>query len=257
MMKRFIATLVLLVTFFFSVSSLQAQENDVVPNSPVAEQQAVPEPMSFQKMVKQKFIEGSPFFMSFVALVLVVGLAVCIERIIYLNLSDINIKELLSDVEDSLAKGDIEMAKNICRSSRGPVSSLCYEGLQRIDQGTDVVEKSIVGHGNVEVALLEKGCRWIKLFILMAPALGFIGTVIGMIQAFDKIQATGDISVTVIAGGMKMSLITTIFGLIAGLILQMFYSYILSKIDKLTCDMENSSMALLDMVTKYNIKFKR
>jgi biopolymer transport protein ExbB len=255
-MKRLIAIFVLFLFVFYSAPAL-AQQDGISVDSLVTEQQTASEPMSFHKVVKQKFVEGSPFFMSFVALVLVVGLAVCIERIIFLNMSEINSKNLLSDVGDAISKGDMEMAKNVCHSTRGPVASICYEGLSRIDQGTDVVEKAVIAHGNVQAALLEKGCRWIKLFIVMAPVLGFLGTIIGMVQAFDKIQITGDISATIVAGGMKVALITTIFGLVAGLVLQIFYSYILSKIDNLTSDMENASLSLLDMVSKYNLKYKR
>ena len=126
-----------------------------------------------------------------------------------------------------------------------------------IDQGIDVVEKSVVSYGGVQAGYLEKGCSWITLFIAMAPSLGFLGTVIGMVQAFDKIQQVGDISPTVVAGGMKVALITTIFGLIVALILQVFYNYVLSKIEALTSEMEDSSISLLDMVIKYDLKYKK
>ena len=203
------------------------------------------------KELKTKFIEGTASFMSLVAIALVIGLAFCIERIIYLSLAEINTKKFLAAIEAALEKGDVEAAKDIARSTRGPIASIYYQGLMRIDQGIDVVEKSVVSYGGVQAGYLEKGCSWITL------SLGFLGTVIGMVQAFDKIQQVGDISPTVVAGGMKVALITTIFGLIVALILQVFYNYILAKIEALTSEMEDSSITLLDMVIKYNLKYKK
>ena len=168
-----------------------------------------------------------------------------------------NTNKFIAAVKAALEKGDVEAAKDIARSTRGPIASIYYQGLLRIDQGLDVVEKSVVSYGGVQAGYLEKGCSWITLFIAMAPSLGFLGTVIGMVQAFDKIQQVGDISPTVVAGGMKVALITTIFGLIVALILQVFYNYILSKIEALTSEMEDSSITLLDMVIKYNLKYKK
>ena len=188
---------------------------------------------------------------------LVLGLAFCIERIIYLSLAETNTKKLMANIEAALEKGDVEAAKTVCRNTRGPVASICYQGLMRIDEGIDVVERSVVSYGGVQAGYLEKGCSWITLFIAMAPSLGFLGTVIGMVMAFDKIQQAGDISPTVVAGGMKVALITTIFGLVVALILQVFYNYILSKIEGLTSEMEDSSITLLDMITKYNLKYKK
>ena len=209
------------------------------------------------KEIKTKFIEGTASFMSLVAIALVIGLAFCIERIIYLSLAEINTKKFMAAIEAALEKGDVEAAKDIARNTRGPIASIYYQGLMRIDQGIDVVEKSVVSYGGVQAGYLEKGCSWITLFIAMAPSLGFLGTVIGMVQAFDKIQQVGDISPTVVAGGMKVALITTIFGLIVALILQVFYNYILSKIEALTSEMEDSSISLLDMVIKYDLKYKK
>ena len=209
------------------------------------------------KELKTKFIEGTASFMSLVAIALVIGLAFCIERIIYLSLAEINTKKFLAAIEAALEKGDVEAAKDIARNTRGPIASIYYQGLMRIDQGIDVVEKSVVSYGGVQAGYLEKGCSWITLFIAMAPSLGFLGTVIGMVQAFDKIQQVGDISPTVVAGGMKVALITTIFGLIVALILQVFYNYILAKIEALTSEMEDSSISLLDMVIKYDLKYKK
>lgn len=209
------------------------------------------------KELKIKFIEGDAGFMSAVAIALIIGLAFSIERIIYLSLAEINTKKFVSSVQAALEKGDVEAAKDIARSTRGPIASIYYQGLMRIDEDLDVVEKSIVFYGGVQVGYLEKGCSWITLFIAMAPSLGFLGTVIGMVQAFDKIQQVGDISPTVVAGGMKVALITTIFGLITALILQVFYNYVLTKIEALTTEMEENSITLLDMIIKYNLKFKK
>ncbi|NLI64410.1 MAG: MotA/TolQ/ExbB proton channel family protein, partial [Bacteroidales bacterium] len=198
------------------------------------------------KELKIKFIEGNAGFMSAVAIALIIGLAFSIERIIYLSLAEINTTKFVSSVQAALEKGDVEAAKDIARSTRGPIASIYYQGLMRIDEDLDVVEKSIVSYGGVQVGYLEKGCSWITLFIAMAPSLGFLGTVIGMVQAFDKIQQVGDISPTVVAGGMKVALITTIFGLITALILQVFYNYVLTKIEALTTEMEENSITLLD-----------
>ena len=217
----------------------------------------VAEEGGIHKEIKTKFIEGTASFMSLVAIALVIGLAFCIERIIYLSLAEINTKKFIAAIEAALEKGDVEAAKDIARNTRGPIASIYYQGLMRIDQGIDVVEKSVVSYGGVQAGYLEKGCSWITLFIAMAPSLGFLGTVIGMVQAFDKIQQVGDISPTVVAGGMKVALITTIFGLIVALILQVFYNYILSKIEALTSEMEDSSISLLDMVIKYDLKYKK
>lgn len=207
----------------------------------------------FHKTLKVKYIEGNAGFMSFVALVLVLGLAFCIERIIYLTLSEINAKKLMTDLEPLIMKGDIEGAKTICRSTRGPVASICYQGLMRIDESMDDVERSITSYGSVQAANLEKGCSWITLFIAMAPSLGFLGTVIGMVMSFEQIQMAGDISPTIVAAGMKVALITTIFGLIAALIMQVFYNYILSKIEHITSQMEESAITLLDIIMKYKL----
>ena len=212
------------------------------------------ETVGMHKALKVKFIEGDASFMSLVAIALVLGLAFCIERIIYLSLAEVNTKKLMGAIEAALAKGDVEGAKELCRNTRGPVASICYQGLLRIDEGIDVVERSVVSYGGVQSAALEKNCSWVTLFIAMAPSLGFLGTVIGMVQAFDNIQKAGDISPTVVAGGMKVALITTIFGIVVALVLQIFYNFILSKIESLTTDMEDSSITLLDLIMKYNLK---
>ena len=202
--------------------------------------------------LKQKFIEGGPAFMSLIIICLIIGLALAIERILYLSFSKINTKKLVENVEAALKEGGIEKAKEVCRETRGPVASIFYQGLLRYDQGLDVVEKTIVSYGSVQQSQLESGLSWISLFIAIAPSLGFLGTVIGMINAFDAIQAAGDISPNVVAGGMKIALITTVGGLIVAMILQVFYNYILNKIDTLTIDMEDASIRFVDTVTKYN-----
>ena len=204
--------------------------------------------------LKQKFIEGGPAFMSLIIICLIIGLALAIERILYLSFSKINTKKLVAKVEDALKEGGIEKAKEVCRNTRGPVASIFYQGLLRYDQGLDVVEKTIVSYGSVQQSQLESGLSWISLFIAIAPSLGFLGTVIGMINAFDAIQAAGDISPNVVAGGMKVALITTVGGLIVAMILQVFYNYILAKIESITIDMEDSSISLIDALTKYGQK---
>ena len=232
-----------------AVDSAAAAVEEPAEVAPVEE-----ETQGMHKMLKVKFIEGDPLWMAPVAIALIIGLAFCIERLIYLSLAEVNTKKLMAEIEAALAKGDVEAAKNVCRNTRGPVASICYQGLLRIDEGLDVVERSVVSYGGVQSAALEKNCSWVTLFIAMAPSLGFLGTVVGMVLAFDNIQKAGDISPTVVAGGMKVALITTIFGIIVALVLQVFYNFILTKIESLTTDMEDSSITLLDLIMKYNLK---
>ena len=222
---------------------------DTATVKPTAEKDA-----SFHQSLKQKFIEGNAGFMSLVALALVLGLAFCIERIIYLSLSEIDAKRFVGKLDDMIVAGEIEQAKALSRNTRGPVASICYQGLLRIDDSIENIERSITSYGSVQSAKLEKGCSWITLFIAMAPSLGFLGTVIGMVMAFDQIQEAGDISPTIVASGMKVALITTIFGIIVALVLQVFYNYILSKIDHITAQMEESAISLLDAIMKYKLK---
>ena len=209
------------------------------------------ESSGLHKVLKVKFIEGNAGFMALVALALVLGLAFCIERILFLTLSEINAKKLMEDIEQQVMSGDIEGAKALCRNTRGPVASVCYQALMRINEGIDDIERSMVSYGSVQAVNLERGCSWITLFIAMAPSLGFLGTVVGMVMAFEQIQMAGDISPTVVAAGMKVALITTIFGLIAALILQLFYNFILSKIEHITSQMEESAISMLDIILKY------
>jgi biopolymer transport protein ExbB len=204
--------------------------------------------------LKIKFIEGGPAFMGFVLVALILGLAIAFERIIYLNLAGTNTDKLLRKVEDALAEGGIEAAKDVCRNTRGPVASIFYQGLDRYEAGIDVVEKSVVSYGSVQMSLLERNLTWIALFIAIAPMLGFMGTVIGMIGAFDAIEAAGDINPSLVAGGIKVALITTVSGLIVAVILQVFYNYIVSKIDSIVTQMEDSSISLIDILTEYKNK---
>ncbi len=219
----------------------------IVSSLPIMAQE---ESMGFHQALKTKFIEGNAGFMSLVAIALVIGLAFCIERIIYLSLSEINAKKLMQDIDGKMSANDVEGAKELCRNTRGPVASICYQGLMRMDDSLDDIERSVASYGTVQAANLEKGCSWIRLFIAMAPSLGFLGTVIGMVMAFDQIQQAGDISPTIVASGMKVALITTIFGIIVALILQVFYNYILSKIEHITSQMEESAVTLMDIIAK-------
>lgn len=221
------------------------------PAETAAQTQAPAENPGLHKVLKQKFIEGGAMFMFFVAIALILGLALCIERIIYLSLASANTKKLLQDVESALDNNDVDGAKNACRNTRGPIASIFYQGLLRIEDGADVVEKSVVSYGGVQMGLLEKNVTWISLCIALAPMLGFMGTVIGMIEAFDKIQQVGDISATVVAGGIKVALLTTVTGLIVAMILQVFLNFILTRIEALTTEMEDSSISLLDIVVKH------
>ncbi len=272
-MKKLFALIAVLTVFLFWVpanvvaqdeagATEQVAEVDSAQAQPAAEfvdqveesAKTAEEGQSLHSALKQKFIEGGPSFMSFVLIALILGLALSIERIIYLNLATTNTKKLMSKIENALDNGGIEAAKEVCRNTRGPVASIFYQGLDRYDEGIEVVEKSVISYGSVQAGLLEKGLSWIALFIALAPMLGFLGTVIGMIAAFDAIEVAGDISPTLVASGIKVALITTVFGLIVAMILQVFYNYCLSKIDSIVNSMEDSSISLLDMIVKYNAK---
>lgn len=268
-MKKLFAFLAVFGMLSFSAaSSIYAQQEEaaateqteavvedvVEPVSQVDEAALAEEEQGIHKQIKAKFIEGGAVFMSFVLLALIFGLALCIERIIYLNLASTNTQKLLKNIEDALQEGGVEAAKEVCRNTRGPVASIFYQGLDRYDEGIEVIEKSVVSYGSVQMGLLEKGLTWISLFIAIAPMLGFMGTVIGMIDAFDQIQAMGDISASAVAGGIKIALITTVSGLIVAIILQVFYNYIVSKIDGIVNSMEDASISLLDILVKYNAK---
>ena len=224
-----------------------------VSDDSAAAEDFVVEEETFHQAIKTKFIEGGWQFMSIVLLCLILGLAVAIERIITLNLATTNTKKLLSKVEDALSSGGVEAAKDVCKNTRGPVASIFTQGLLRISEGIEMVEKSIISYGSVEMGRLERGLVWISLFISLAPMLGFMGTVIGMIDAFDAIEAAGDISPSLVAGGIKVALLTTVGGLIVAVILQLFYNYLVSKIDSLVNQMEDASISFVDILVKYNL----
>jgi biopolymer transport protein ExbB len=236
----------------------KAQEEKMAAEAAAADEAAAApvEDESFTQVIKQKFIEGGPGFMGIVLICLILGLAIVIERIIYLNMATTNTDKLLNNVEDALKSGGVDAAKEVCRNTKGPVASIFYQGLDRSHEGVEMVEKSVVSYGGVQMGLLEKGISWISLFIALAPMLGFMGTVIGMIGAFDAIAEAGDISPAVVAGGIKVALLTTVFGLIAAIILQIFYNYIVAKVDSIVNDMENASISLIDMLVKNELTNK-
>ena len=268
-MKKLFAVLAVIASV--STMSLYAQDEAADAQQPATAEQVAAEPVAVEsapaeaieveeaeaeqggvhQAIKQKFIEGGAGFMSVIALCLILGLAIAIERIVYLSLCSADSKKLLSDVEAALSEGDMEKAKDICRNTRGPVAAIFYQGLMRYNEGIDVVEKSIVSYGSVHAGLMERNITWIGLFIGLAPMFGFMGTVIGMIDAFDKIQQAGDISATIVAGGIKVALITTVGGLIVAIILQVFYNFILSRVEAIVGDMEDSSISMLDILVKY------
>lgn len=205
---------------------------------------------SFHEVLKEKYIQGGAGWMTPVLLCLILGMALVIERIIYLNMATTNVNKLLEDIENDVKKGDYAAAKELCRNTRGPVASIFYQGLDRINEGLENVEKAVTSYGGVQMARLEANLTWIALFIALAPSFGFLGTVIGMVQAFDDIEKAGDISPTVVAGGMKVALLTTVFGLIVAIILQIFYNYLLTKIESLVSQMEDGSITFMDILIK-------
>ncbi len=268
-----IRTVFIVLTIFLSLSSNALAQKSVADTAVVADSTAVTsvidslasdslasdsteafieemmnDERGWHQTLKTKFVDGNAAFMSLVALVLILGLTLCIERIIYLTLAEVNARKLLQDIDEKVEKGDVEGAKDLCRNTRGPVASICYQALLRKDEPMDEIERSIVSYGSVQSSRMERGCSWISLFITMAPALGFLGTVIGMVMAFDQIQQAGDISPTIVASGMKVALITTIFGIIVALILQVFYNFILTKIERMTMQMEEAAVTMLDMI---------
>ena len=271
-MKKVFATLTVLAMLSFGSVAVMAQEEaapaaetteQVVEEEVAAEVAEVAEVaaeevaeegglVALHKALKTKFIEGGAGFMAATLLCLVFGLALCIERIIYLSLAKTNTKKLLANVEAALNNGGMEKALDVCRNTRGPVASIFYQGLSRYDEGVEVVEKTVASYGGVQLGLLEKNLSWITLFIAIAPSMGFMGTIIGMIQAFDKIQQVGDMSATVVAGGIKVALLTTLVGLIIAIILQVFYNYILSRVEGLVNEMEDASISLLDIVVRFD-----
>ena len=285
-MKKFFALVAVVGMFTFGTSSLYAQEEveaaetEVVENAegdssaameeaPVEEvaeapaEEVAPAPApaeeaekTFHQIVKQKFIEGGPTFMAVVLVCLIFGLAIAIERVIYLSMATTNTKKLVGEVEAALTSGGVEAAKEVCRNTPGPIASIFYQGLDRSGEGIEMVEKSVEAYGGVQMGLLEKGLSWISLAIALAPMLGFMGTVIGMIGAFDKIAAANNISPAIVAEGIGMALITTVSGLIVAMILQFFYNLIVAKIDGIVNDMEDASISLIDLILKHNVAAK-
>lgn len=265
-MKKFFMFLAVAGVLAFTANIASAQDQPAGTDAAATEQVAAAEPaemsasdllkgtaqdVPLHQQVKTYFIQGGPGFMSLIILCLILGLALAIERILYLSFAKTNTKKLIEKVESAIREGGVEKAKEVCRNTRGPVASIFYDGLNHYEEGLDVVEKRIASAGGVQMSLMENNLSWIGLFIAMAPSLGFLGTVIGMVQAFDAIEAAGDISPTIVAGGMKVALITTVGGLIVALILQVFYNYILSRIDSLSIDMENASIDLVDVLAEH------
>ncbi len=270
-MKKLFATFTVIAMLAFGGVAV-AQEAEAAPaaepaveqvdeNAPAEEVAAPAEEatgmVALHKTLKTKFIEGGAGFMALTLVTLVFGLALCIERIIYLSLSKTNTKVLLAKIEEALNSKGIDAALEVCRETRGPVASIFYQGLSRYNEGIDVVEKTVASYGGVQLGLLEKNLSWITLFIAIAPSLGFLGTIIGMIEAFDKIQQVGDISATVVAGGIKVALLTTLLGLVIAVVLQLFYNYILSLVEGLVNEMEDSSISLLDIIVEYDAAQKK
>ncbi len=261
-MKRLFSILALAGLFVLSTNTVNAKETTsaVVANltTTVAattvmlqDDGAAMADRSFTQVLKEQYIKGGAGFMSFVLICLILGLAVAIERIIYLNLASTNSSKLRQKVEDALASGGVEAAKEVCRNTKGPVASIYYQGLERAGEGVEAAEKAVVSYGGVQMGQLEKNVSWLSLFIAIAPMLGFMGTVIGMIQAFEKISAVGNLSASLIAGDIQVALLTTVFGLITAIILQIFYNYIIAKIDSIVNDMEDSSISLIDMLVDH------
>ena len=257
-MKKVFMFLAVMGVMAFSAQNAAAQdEQAAAPEAtevaaPAADE-VLPEEVPMHQALKTKFIEGGAGFMALVIACLILGLALCIERILYLALSKTNTKNLLANIEAALNNEGVEAATDVCRNTRGPVASIFTQALLRLADGQtlDEVEKSVVSYGGVEASKMEQNLSWISLFIAIAPSLGFLGTVIGMIQAFDAIMVAGDMSPAVVAGGMKVALITTVGGLIVATILQIFYNYILSQVESLTIQMEDASISLMDILVKY------
>ena len=253
-MKKLFVSLVMsmfMATSAVNANTITASNLDVSSIVQEEEQTEAAAEASFTQELKKRFIQGGPGFMGIVLICLILGLAIAIERIIFLNLASTNTKKLTEGVEEALANGGVEAAKELCRNTKGPVASIFYQGLDRVDEGVDSAEKAVVAYGGVQMGQLEKNVSWISLFIALAPMLGFMGTVIGMIQAFDKIEAAGDMQPSLVAGGIKVALLTTVFGLVVAIILQIFYNYIVAKIDGIVNDMEDASITLVDILVAH------
>ena len=257
MKKFFLVLAVAAMSFSTAIAQEVATANAEQPATEVVE--AIDAEVEIQgetmhHVLMQKFLEGGWGWMLPILIVLVLGLAIAIERILFLALSQINTKKFIAAVEAALNEGGVEAAKEVCRNTKGPIASIFYQGLDRYNQGLDAVEKAVVSYGSVQTGNLESGLSWLSLFISLSPSLGFLGTVVGLVQSFDSIQAAGDISPALVAGGMKVALLTTLLGLIAAMILQVFYNYVISKIDSIVNDMEDASITLVDILNAYNKK---
>lgn len=226
----------------------EAAQDVELTNANTKNAEEAEEDLTFSQKLKQKFIQGDPLWMTPVLLCLIIGMALSIERVVYLNLSTIDTNKFKQEIEDALKSGGVAAALEVARNTRGPIASIYYQGLSRADEGVDIVEKSIISYGGVQNGLLEKGMTWLQLFIALSPMLGFLGTVIGMIQAFEQIVKDGQVSPITVAGGIQVSLLTTVFGLISAIILQIFYNYITSKVDGIVNEMEEASISLVDMM---------
>jgi biopolymer transport protein ExbB len=268
-MKKVLTLLAIVGFFMFSATSMYAQDqNEQEATQTEQTEQAIQEEappvvdlfasanedQPFHQVLKVKFIEGGVIWMGLILILLVIGIALCIERMIYLGLSKTSSKKLLLSIEEFMKKGDLAGAKELCKNTRGPIASIFFQGLDRYDEGIDNVEKSIVAYGGVQMGVLEKGLSWVTLLIAVAPSVGFLGTVVGLVMAFDAIERAGDISPTIVAGGMKVALLTTVFALITAMILQLLYNFCLTQIENIVNDMEDSSISFIDILTEYKIK---
>ena len=260
-MKKIFMFLAVMGVMAFSAQNAVAQDEQAAEPTATevaapAADETLPEEVPMHQALKTKFIEGGAGFMALVIACLILGLALCIERILYLGFSKTNTKKLLAKIEDALQNGGVAAATDVCRNTRGPIASIFTQAFIRLADGQSLeeVEKSVVSDGGVEASKMEQNLSWISLFIAIAPSLGFLGTVIGMIQAFDAIMVAGDMSPAVVAGGMKVALITTVGGLIVAVILQIFFNYILSQVESLTIEMEDASISLMDILVKYQGK---
>lgn len=249
------------LTFLSAQSDSAAPAQDTTPKTesmtPAADAAAaVPEEeeATFHQVVKEKFIAGGPIYMTPILLCMIIGLAICIERVIYLTMATTNTAKLLNNIEGALKSGGVEAAKEVCRNTKGPVASIFYQGIDRSSEGIDIVEKSVASYGSVQMGQLEKGLSWISLFIALAPMLGFFGTVVGMIGAFDAIAAANNISPAIVADGIGVALITTVAGLIVAMVLQVFYNFLVAKVDSIVGEMEDASISLIDILVKQHFK---
>jgi biopolymer transport protein ExbB len=264
-MKKVLALLAIAGFLTFSASTViyaqdeqeatpTEQVKEETPEQPVNLFASTGDEQPFTQVLKVKFIEGGVIWMGLILIILIVGMALCIERMIYLGFSKTNTKKLLLDIEALMKKGDLEGAKELCKNTRGPVASIFFQGLDRYNSGIDNVEKAIVSYGGVQMGSLEKGLSWITLLIAIVPSVGFLGTVVGLVMAFDAIEKAGDISPTIVAGGMKVALLTTVFALICAMILQLLYNFCLTQIESIVNDMEDSSISFIDILTEYKVK---